>query len=380
MDQRSPLARYRQAIAGDGYVSDAAQLRAVEQLQQCHEALHVPVRRDPPPGVYLWGPVGRGKTWLMDIFFASVDVPARRQHFHHFMRWVHMRLFQLNGTADPLRALARELSEEVRLLCFDELFVADIGDAIILGRLFRVMFDQGMVIVATSNQPPGQLYADGFNRERFVPAIEAMERHMQVLNVDGGADHRLRPGAAEQRYWVAEAGAESALRSIFDTLASGQTSIEPAMLGRRAIPVVQRSESVIWCRFADLCEQSVSALDFIELCDGFRAVLISDVPRLGSEQREARIARGTEDAAAQVVAGDRRLPKLAAHDDAVRRFIALVDECYDRGVPLYIEASVPLEMLYTQGYLSFAFRRTLSRLQEMQLQRFGTDARPAQSR
>lgn len=371
MEGDAPLTLYQQAIAVDGFISDAAQLSAVERLQRCYEGLHAGTAIHAPSGVYLWGPVGRGKTWLMDMFHRSLRVPAKRQHFHHFMRWVHIRLFQLNGTADPLRALAKELSEEARVLCFDELFVGDIGDAIILGRLFRVMFDEGVVIVATSNQPPDQLYYDGFNRERFLPAILAIEQNMDVINVDGGADHRLRPGTEQQRYWVSQPDRDGALRSVFDGLAQGCTSAEAALLGRRPLQVVRRSETVIWCRFAELCGEAFSALDFIELCDQYSAILISDVPRLGSEQREGRIARGTEDGAARVEAGDRELPRLAAHDDSVRRFIALVDECYDRRVPLYLEARVPLDELYTQGYLSFAFRRTLSRLREMQLSRFG---------
>src|SRR5690606_30060765 len=237
-----------------------------------------------------------------------------------------------------------------------------IGDAIILGRLFHVMFEQGVVIVATSNQPPSQLYADGFNRERFLPAIEAIERHMDVVSVDGGADHRLRPGYQQQRYWVREASAPDVLAKIFETLAEGASSQQPITLGRRPLQVVRHCESAIWCRFAELCEQPFSALDFIELCDRFRLIFLSEVPRLGGRPREGRIARGTEDAAMQVKAGDRQLPQLAARDDAVRRFIALVDECYDRRVPLYIEAEVALEELYTDGYLDFPFRRTLSRL------------------
>lgn len=369
MHADSPRERYQQAIAQEGFVADAAQQRAVARLQACHEALLSGA--DLPLGVYLWGPVGRGKTWLMDLFHASLTVPSRRQHFHHFMRWVHIRLFQLNGTADPLQALARELSQEIRVLCFDELFVGDIGDAIILGRLFQVLFEHGVVIVATSNQPPEQLYADGFNRERFLPAIDAIVQHMQVVDVDGGADHRLRPGAALQRYWIAPFDGATALAATFEALADGAFSIEPLALSGRPLDVVRRSESVLWCRFADLCEQPFSALDFIELCDRFTAILIGDVPRLGGTQRDGRIARGTEDGAARVEAGDRQLPRLAARDDAVRRFIALVDECYDRRIPLYIEAEVALDELYTEGYLAFPFRRTLSRLREMQLQRFG---------
>ncbi|WP_444815116.1 cell division protein ZapE [Stutzerimonas frequens] len=369
MHADSPRERYQQAIAQDGFVADAAQQRAIARLQACHEALLSGA--DLPLGVYLWGPVGRGKTWLMDLFHASLTVPSRRQHFHHFMRWVHIRLFQLNGTADPLQALARELSQEIRVLCFDELFVGDIGDAIILGRLFQVLFEHGVVIVATSNQPPEQLYADGFNRERFLPAIDAIVQHMQVVDVDGGADHRLRPGAALQRYWIAPFDGATALAATFEALADGAFSTEPLALSRRQLDVVRRSESVLWCRFADLCEQPFSALDFIELCDRFTAILIGDVPRLGGTQRDGRIARGTEDGAVRVAAGDRQLPRLAARDDAVRRFIALVDECYDRRIPLYIEAEVALDELYIEGYLAFPFRRTLSRLREMQLQRFG---------
>ncbi|MFJ7141579.1 cell division protein ZapE [Pseudomonas protegens] len=367
----SPLSAYRHALEQEGFVADEAQARAVQALQNCHEALHQ--GRTAVQGVYLRGAVGRGKTWLMDQFYQGLRVPARRQHFHHFMGWVHQRSFQLTGTADPLQALARELAEEVRVLCFDELFVNDIGDAIILGRLFQVMFEQGVVMVCTSNQPPEQLYADGFNRERFLPAISAISQHMQVVAVDGEQDHRLHPGAAAQRYWLSAEGRPSALEPLFRQLSSGQAvSTEPLLIGYRPVQVVKAADSVIWCRFADLCEQPFSAMDFMALCDRFSAILLSEVPNLSAQQRPGRIARGTEDGAQRVVAGDRELPQLSIHDDSVRRFIALVDECYDRKVPLYLEAQVPMDQLYTEGYLEFPFRRTLSRLQEMQLQRFAT--------
>ncbi|WP_338569327.1 cell division protein ZapE [Pseudomonas canadensis] len=362
----SPLAAYQHAIAQQGFVADDAQRRAVEALQACHEALHH--GRAPSMGVYLWGPVGRGKTWLMDQFYQSLQVPARRQHFHHFMGWVHQRLFQLTGTQDPLQALARELSREVRVLCFDELFVNDIGDAIILGRLFQVMFEEGVVMVCTSNQPPDQLYAEGFNRERFLPGIAAIQLHMQVIAVDGGEDHRLHPGIGIQRYWVNQ---PCALAGVFKQLAEGQpVRSGPVAVGHRSIVAVQSSDTVLWCRYADLCEQPLAAMDFMLVCDRFKAILLGDVPNLSAQKRPGRIARGTEDGAQRVAAGDRELPQLSVHDDSVRRFIALVDECYDRKVPLFIEAQVPLDGLYTEGYLEFPFRRTLSRLQEMQLQRF----------
>ena len=364
----SPLSAYQQALA-QGFVADPAQSRAVQALEQCHQALHQGLA--PITGVYLWGPVGRGKTWLMDQFYQSLKVPARRQHFHHFMGWVHQRSFQLTGTADPLQALARELAAEVRVLCFDELFVNDIGDAIILGRLFQVMFEEGVVLVCTSNQPPEQLYAEGFNRERFLPAIAAIEQHMQVVAVDGEADHRLHPGTGLQRYWVRTPSEPSALAAVFEQLSAGQAASSAALpVGHRHIEVLKASQTLLWCRFADLCEQPLAAMDFMALCDRFSAILVSEVPNLSAQQRPGRIARGTEDGAVRVDAGDRQLPALSVHDDSVRRFIALVDECYDRKVPLYLEAQVPLDQLYTEGYLAFAFRRTLSRLREMQLQRF----------
>ncbi|MCU1716830.1 cell division protein ZapE [Pseudomonas sp. 5P_3.1_Bac2] len=370
MTALGPLAAYQQAVADNGFYPDSKQQLAAEALQTCQEALHQ--GRRGIPGVYLWGPVGRGKTWLMDIFYQSLQVPARRQHFHHFMRWVHKRQFELTGTPDPLKALAKELANEVRVLCFDELFVSDIGDATLLGRLFQVMFDQGVVLVCTSNQPPDKLYAEGYNRERFTPSISAIKAHMQVVCVDGEQDHRLHPGAEHIRYWLADSAQPSALAMCYEQLSAGQVSTsQPLELGSRHIEVVKRCPTVFWSRFAELCQQPLAAQDFIALCDQYRAILISEVPQLGSAQRPAKIARGTEDAVERVAAGDRQLPSLSRNDDSVRRFIALVDECYDRKVPLYLEAAVPMAELYTEGYLDFAFRRTLSRLQEMQLERFG---------
>ncbi|MEW6461937.1 MAG: cell division protein ZapE [Pseudomonadota bacterium] len=362
----SPQTAYERALAS-GFVADAAQQRAVLALQHCHLALQ---RGEQPAGVYLWGPVGRGKTWLMDSFYNSLRVPARRQHFHHFMQWVHRRQFQLTGNADPLRLLAEELGREVRVLCFDELFVSDIGDAMLLGRLLSLVVEQGVVLVTTSNQPPERLYEGGYNRERFLPAIAALEQHMQVVAVDGDEDHRLHPGVIAQRYWVRQ---PQALAEAFARLNAGQEVVQgPLQLTHRCIATLGHSPALLWCRFSELCEQPLAAADFIELCQGHTAIFLSEVPRLGGPPREGRIARGTEDGAERVDAGDRQLPALARNDDAVRRFIALVDECYDRRVALYIDAEVALDELYTQGYLDFAFQRTRSRLHEMQLQRFGS--------
>ena len=378
-----PLAAYQHAINSQGFVPDAAQAAAAECLQRCHDTLLQ--TSDAVSGVYLWGPVGRGKTWLMDAFYRGLQasaVPVRRQHFHHFMRWVHQRLFVLTGTANPLQTLAQELRSEARVLCFDELQISDIGDAMILGGLLQALFAEGLVLVATSNQPPQALYDNGFNRERLLPAIDAMVQHMQQISVDGGQDHRLHPGMAVQRYWLRtdDAGMAAAF-ALFELQASENSEPEadvtvPAVfeLAHLQLPVVRRSARAIWFRFHDLCAQPLAALDFIALCDQFSAIFLSEVPNLSGQQRPGRIARGTEDAAEKVLAGDRVLPALSIHDDSVRRFIALVDECYDRRIPLYIEAEVPLEALYTDGYLQFPFRRTLSRLREMLLAGYGVPA------
>ena len=370
MNVESPLSAWQRAVEQQGFVQDPAQWQAVQVLQRSHEALHSGARS--VKGVYLWGPVGRGKTWLMDQFYQSLRVPARRQHFHHFMQWVHQRLFQLTGVADPLKIIAKDLGKELKVLCFDELFVNDIGDAIILGRLFQVMFDEGVVLVCTSNLPPEQLYSHGHNKERFAPAITAILKHMDVVSVDGAEDHRLHPGIAQQRYWVKAADQPSVIGQVLTELTQGkETSDAPIAVGHRSLNVVRAGAGVLWCSFHELCEQPLAATEFMQICDQYTVILLSDVPCLSAEQREGKIARGTEDGPVKVEAGDRDLPQLSIYDDSVRRFIALVDECYDRKVPLCIEAQVPMDQLYTQGYLEFAFRRTLSRLQEMQLQRFG---------
>lgn len=367
-NKHTPLQAYTQAVA-EGFIDDPAQRHAVAVLEKCYQALEqsaVVIS-----GVYLYGRVGRGKTWLMDQFYKNLTVPARRQHFHHFIKDVHQRLFRLMGTADPLSVIAAELSDEIQVLCFDELFVSDIADAMILGGLFQALFSRGLVIVATSNQPPSDLYSEGYNRERFLPAIAALEQHMQLVSVDGEQDHRLHSGPTVRRYWTKKTEKNSEMPELFAQLSAGQT-IEHGQLklGERTVITQAFSDSVVWCDYAQLCDKPFAALDFIALCDRFQVLLLSSVPVLSGKQQAAKIARGTEDAVLRVDAGDRQLPMLGKSDDSVRRFIALIDECYDRRIPVYIEADVPLEELYTEGYLAFAFRRTYSRLKEMQLASF----------
>ncbi len=366
--QHSPMQTYMQAVE-QGFIDDPAQRNAIEALESCYQSVQKGSTK--AQGVYLYGRVGRGKTWLMDQFYRSLTVPARRQHFHHFMKDIHQRLFRLVGSADPLSKVAAELSSEIKVLCFDELFVSDIADAMILGGLFQALFARGLVIVATSNQPPSELYNDGYNRERLLPAIAAIEQHMQLVNVDGEQDHRLHDGPTIQRYWVKTPEQKTGFADLFAKLSSGEAVAYGSLdLGARALVTQAYSDTVLWCDFAELCEQPFAAMDFMALCDRFNVLLLSAIPALSGEQQAAKIARGTEDAVQRVDAGDRQLPMLGKSDDSVRRFIALIDECYDRRIPVYIEADVSLEELYTEGYLAFAFRRTYSRLKEMQLESF----------
>lgn len=364
---RSPEQWYTKALE-QGFVADTAQQQAVIYLQKSYQALCAgsPAKA----GIYLWGPVGRGKTWLMDRFYENLPVPGLRQHFHHFMHDLHRRLHQLTGSPEPLSKVADELAQQIRVLCFDEFFISDIADAMLLGPLMQALFERGLAIVMTSNQPPEGLYPDGFNREQLLPTIAALRQHMRIVAVDGSQDHRLHGLSGTEhlpRYLHCLPGQPEAMPALFDQLAGDRPqSREPIELNKRLLDIRAEAGRMLWCDFSQLCEQPFFAQDFIELCQRYDVLLLSKVPELGGEQQAAKIARGTEDAASRVVAGDRVLPSLARKDDAVRRFIALIDECYEGKVPVYIEASVPLSELYTQGYLSFAFRRTHSRLLAMQ--------------
>lgn len=358
----SPGQWYQQAL-DQGFRQDAAQQQAVDALQQSFECL----QQGPAAqaSLYLWGPPGRGKTWLMDSFYTNLPVSGRRQHFHHFMQDLHRSLHRLTGTANPLQKLARELAQEFQVLCFDEFFVTDIADAMLLGPLFSQLFNEGLAVVMTSNQAPHQLYADGFNRDRFLPAIAAICQAMHVLEVDGGSDHRSPPESVLPGFYLEQQGVGSALDGVFLEFGGQSAKAGSIELCGRPLQVRGASGPVLWCDFEQLCGQPRAASDYIELARRFDVLLLSRVPALGGQPKPMSIARGTEDAALQVVAGDRILPALAPADDSVRRFIALIDELYEGKVRLHIEASVPLMHLYTEGYLAFAFRRTLSRLGDM---------------
>jgi cell division protein ZapE len=293
-----------------------------------------------PRGVYLWGGVGRGKTWLMDLFYDTLaHTPRRRVHFHHLMRDVHAGLADIRMRQEPLAVLARRMARRARVWCLDELHITDIADAMILGGLFEQLLRQGITLVITSNQPPGELYRDGLQRARFLPAIALLEQHLDLLHIDTGIDYRLRHLRQAPIYLSsAEQSSRAKLRALFEQLAEPRAVSERRLnIGGRVIAARRRSGGVVWFSFATLCEGARSAADFAALALDFHTVFLSRVPLLDEHQ-----------------------------DDATRRFIALVDEFYDQGVKLIVSAAAAPAELYHGQRLAFQFQRTASRLIEMQ--------------
>jgi cell division protein ZapE len=348
---------YRRELRENGYQSDPAQLAAVAELSQLRQRLirrhraanqglkllRALLRRGAQPaerGLYLWGGVGRGKTWLMDLFYDSLPfAQKRRRHFHRFMQEVHAGLKDNAGHQAPLARVADRIAAGVEVLCFDEFQVSDIADAMILGTLMGALFERGVTLVATSNSPPEELYRDGLQRQRFLPAIELIQRYTQVLAVDGGTDYRLRRLTRAGTYLLTSAaGTEARLAGLFKGLSHGTQAkpVEIEIAGRK-IPATAMAPQVIWFEFHDLCEGPRSFEDYIEVARIWPTVLLAHVPVM-----------------------------TAQHEDAARRFIALVDELYDRRVNLVITAAAPLLQLYQGERLQFEFQRVLSRLTEMQ--------------
>ncbi|MDE2346719.1 MAG: AFG1 family ATPase, partial [Gammaproteobacteria bacterium] len=297
---QTPRQRYEADLAMPGFARDAAQLKAVAALDLLFHSL---LKRAPLPGwrrwlgqsqgplkgLYLWGSVGRGKTWLMDCFFECLPFAEKsRLHFHRFMQMVHAQLKALPDQEDPLRIIASRFSEKSHVLCFDEFFVSDIADAMLLGRLLEHLFADGVTLVATSNIPPDKLYKDGLQRERFLPAIRSLKQHTHVMNVDGGTDYRLRHLEQARLYYMPHgAEADAHLHSFFEHISSGaQSSDEPLLINDREISVQQHTEGVAWFRFEDICDGPRSQLDYIEIARSYHTVLISDIPRLGVEQED----------------------------------------------------------------------------------------------
>ena len=332
---------------------------ALEQLHQ-----HLIQNRVPALGLYLWGKVGRGKTFLMDSFVESFDKEVcLRQHFHHFMRDVHSQLTQLSGTKDPLRQIAKQLKKRHNILCFNEFFVTDIGDAMLLGRLIIYLFEQSMIVVATSNCSPDELYKDGLQRANFLPALDAIHQNMKVVELAGTKDHRERQLHASQNYFVIDDNFKEA--SIVPDKNPGVIEILGREINYLAINSSAKNNKTIVFDFNDLCLGPRSHFDYIEIAKQFNTVYLLNVPALGGAMYERIKARGTEDGSIGSGATGEREVMLDPMDDGARRFIALIDELYDQRVALFLTCHVPLEKLYTQGRLTFQFERARSRLIEM---------------
>ncbi|AXT93217.1 cell division protein ZapE [Moraxella catarrhalis] len=358
MSNQTPLERYQAALATGDFSEDAVQLAAVTYMDNLyHEIIKSqdssgggwfsslfkskPVM---PKGLYMWGGVGRGKTWMMDMFYESLPIKRKmRMHFHHFMQRVQRELVALQGQVDPLKKVADIIHQEAVVICFDEFFVSNVSDAMILGDLFSMLFDRGITLVATSNIEPSGLYKNGIHRDRFLPAIAQVEKHTTVMNIDAGIDYRLRllkqaklyssPLTDDTKDWLSER---------FDTLAGGQTiSTSPIVIGGRNIDIIKRTETMLLADFRALCMQPRSAADFIEIANDFDTVMVDNVPALNDTLM-----------------------------DPTRRFIYLVDEFYDRRVKLLIRAEQSILTLYQGEKLAFEIERTRSRLLEMQSEEY----------
>ena len=348
--QRSPLTIYQALLASGDYKADPAQLRAAQELDRIwHELSAHPLsgwwaklrgrKRRSVTGLYLWGGVGRGKTWLMDLFYDSLPgKDKQRIHFHRFMARIHASLNTKRSARDPLQDIAREWATKCRVLCFDEFFVADIADAMLLGGLLQALFDNGVTLIATSNLAPDDLYRDGLQRGRFLPAIEALKQHTKSLHVDGDRDFRLRILKRSQT-WLQplDDHAEANMSKAFERMSGGCVLHNSIEVNGRIINAIQRSDGIIWFSFFEFCEQARSVSDYIEIARAFNTVLLSGVAQMDE-----------------------------GNADAARRFINMVDEFYDRNVKLLVSAAKPIDTLYTGKRLAFEFQRTASRLTEMQ--------------
>lgn len=355
MAELSPLQRYEKAIASGEFSEDSQQKSAMQYLDTVYQQILVNrakqrglfsflKKTQPPKGLYMWGGVGRGKTWMMDMFYEALPTDNKmRMHFHHFMKRVHQELNQLQGQANPLQKVANIIYNEADVICFDEFFVSNVSDAMILGDLFTMLFNKGITLIATSNIAPNGLYKNGIHRDRFLPAIAEVEKNTTVMNIDSGIDYRLRvlqqaelymsPLTKENIHWLA---------NRFTALSNNQhISQQPILVNNREVEIKARTESILYVDFRALCMQPRSAHDFIEIANNFSTVLIDDVPELND-----------------ILA------------DPTRRLIYLVDEFYDRRVKLLIRAEQSILNLYQGEKLAFEIERTRSRLLEMQSEEY----------
>lgn len=358
---QTPQQIYQAALATGDFCEDAAQATAVAHTQQLYEdllnTLHEPKlqmsdlwlqllkrksssKQQTVEGLYLWGGVGRGKTFLVDNFYHTLPFKRKlRLHFHRFMQQVHDELRQLKHIQDPLVTVAQRFAKRTKVLCLDEFHVLDITDAMLLGGLLQALFEHGVTLVATSNVHPDDLYKGGLQRDRFLPAIDLLKNTTRVINVDSGVDYRLRAlEKAEIYHSPLDAAADENMRRSFAEIAPDEPVLGDCInLYGRDIPTIQLADGVVWFDFHALCDVPRGTPDYIDIATCYHTVFVSGVPGLGD-----------------------------AENDLALRFVNLVDEFYDRGVKLIIAAAEPAELLYTGKRLEFQFQRTLSRLQEMQ--------------
>jgi cell division protein ZapE len=346
---------YEAELTSRGYSSDPAQLRAVLALERCAQewaafkekrsnSLKKIINRPKiPRGVYLYGGVGRGKSFLMDCFYGAVPLQRKtRLHFHEFMREVHRELAGLQGTVNPLDVLAKSIAKRYRLICFDEFHVADITDAMILHRLLAALFENGVGLVTTSNFKPDELYPNGLHRDRILPAIALLNANLEVINVDNGTDYRRRTLEQLNLYHMPLGDtADQAMNDAFNRLAESHDEDPVLHIESRVIRARRKAGGLVWFDFKALCGGPRSQNDYLEIASQFHTVFLSDVPHM-----PVRMA------------------------SEARRFTWLVDVLYDRRVKLILSASVPAEALYTEGPLVHEFPRTVSRLNEMQSSEF----------
>lgn len=346
---------YEAELLARGYVNDPAQLRAVDALERCasewaefkdqrsntfKKLIHHP---EIPRGVYMYGGVGRGKSFLMDCFFNAVPLNRKvRLHFHEFMREVHRELQDLQGTVNPLDELGMRMARRYKLICFDEFHVADITDALILHRLLDALFENGVGFVTTSNFKPDDLYPDGMHRDRILPAIELLKAHLEIVGVDNGTDYRRRTLEQAKLYHMPLGPiADAEMTESFDRLAESRDEDPVLQIESRKILARRRAGGVVWFDFKTLCGGPRSQNDYLEIATQFHTVLLSDVPHM-----PVRMA------------------------SEARRFTWLIDVLYDRRVKLILSAAMAPEDLYTEGPLVHEFPRTVSRLNEMQSKEF----------
>jgi len=342
---------YEDALSKRDFKPDEAQRRAVDRLQQAYQEWvdfkaqrsnsfkRLINRPDVPRGVYMWGGVGRGKSFLMDSFYSVVPLVRKtRLHFHEFMREVHRQLDELKGVANPLDMVAQRIAKKYRLICFDEFHVSDVADAMLLYNLMKALFDNGVSFIMTSNYDPDLLYPDGLHRDRLLPTIALLKEKMDIMNVDAGIDYRGRAlEQVESYYTPLGAVADRALRHAFSGIAESGDEEPKVQIEGREIKCLRRAGGIVWFDFATLCGGPRSQNDYLELASRFHTVILSGIPAMS-----------------------------AAQSSEARRFTWLIDVFYDQKVKLLMSAAVPPEQLYTVGTLANEFHRTVSRIVEMQ--------------